>query len=551
MYKFLDTIEVSESVYLPSEALKINGEYIENLIPGYRTLHVSGREALSPEVDSYETGIRDGSMIKSKRYPARIITVTYQLIAASNTAFREAYNKLGSILDVADAELIFRDEQDKFFTGTPSAIGEVEPGRNAIIGEFEILCADPFKYSTEEYEVSAVNSEESDDSAFSGKVFQLYNNGTYKSFPIFTVNFYSESETSEDGTTSTALTGAGDCGFVAFFNDDGKVIQIGDPEELDGDDGYQESQTLVNQGFKSAWGIAQNYWLENVAMNLPYDEVQTGSLGLGASGNAEGEMYLCAIDYGVSGDRCGPSVTRTIPADDAGDVGASNFTLTYWQKIAASSGSQGRQEVGVSYAFLSGVKNNERVIVAGVRVAKYAIGSNAGKISFYVNNKMLDEEKIDLGYGNEYFGDKRACTITKTGNEVVFNVGGVQRAFLCSDEEFSELMATEITFTFMKYSSYEPIAYNGLYSAKFVKHNCDTFRNVPNKFGADDVLEADCSTGEIYLNDIEAPELGALGNDWEHFYLTPGVNQIGIAYSSWITDDYAPELKMRYREVFL
>ena len=42
MYEFRDTIErVSEGVILPSEALMINGEYIEHLIPGYRTLTVS------------------------------------------------------------------------------------------------------------------------------------------------------------------------------------------------------------------------------------------------------------------------------------------------------------------------------------------------------------------------------------------------------------------------------------------------------------------------------------------------------------------------------
>ena len=119
MYNFRDVTETSEGVSLPSEALKINGEYIENLIEGYRTLTVEGREALSPEVGTYETGIRDGSTMRGKRYPARVIRITYQLIATSDEAFREAYNKLAAILDVEDAELIFDDEPDKFFKGTP------------------------------------------------------------------------------------------------------------------------------------------------------------------------------------------------------------------------------------------------------------------------------------------------------------------------------------------------------------------------------------------------------------------------------------------------
>jgi predicted phage tail component-like protein len=152
MYDFIDVTEVSEGLSLPSEALSINGEYIENQIPGYRTLTVEGREALSPEISSFETGIRDGSVLKGKRYPARVIRITYQLVANSNEEFRNAYNKLASILNVTNAQLIFNDETDKYFTGTPSLIGEVPPGKNAVVGEFEILCLDPFKYSLMEYE---------------------------------------------------------------------------------------------------------------------------------------------------------------------------------------------------------------------------------------------------------------------------------------------------------------------------------------------------------------------------------------------------------------
>ena len=41
MYKFRDINDASVTRVLPSEALQINGEYIEDLIPGYRTLYVN------------------------------------------------------------------------------------------------------------------------------------------------------------------------------------------------------------------------------------------------------------------------------------------------------------------------------------------------------------------------------------------------------------------------------------------------------------------------------------------------------------------------------
>ena len=257
MYNFIDVTEVSEESILPSEALKINGEYIENQISGYRTLNVSGREALSPDVLSYTTGVRDGSRLKSKRYPERIITVTYQISAESNEAFREAYNKLGMILNVEDAELIFNDEQDKFFIGTPCIIGEVEPGRNYVIGKFEILCTDPFKYSVIEYEAKPDLDE--------GSILIDYG-GTYKAYPTLEADFYNEDEASEDGETVNALTGAGDCGYVAFFTENEKIVQLGDPDEVDREEAaYPKSQTLVNAQFTQAgsWGsAAKSQWAE-------------------------------------------------------------------------------------------------------------------------------------------------------------------------------------------------------------------------------------------------------------------------------------------------
>ena len=94
-------------------------------------------------------------------------------------------------------------------------------------------------------------------------------------------------------------------------------------------------------------------------------------------------------------------------------------------------------------------------------------------------------------------------------------------------------------------------SFNGLYSAKFVKNNCQTWKDIPNKFSANDVLEADCQEGNVYLNGVLNQSLGALGNDWEGFYLTPGLNQIGFTYSDRAPAEYAPAFKVRYREVFL
>lgn len=550
MYNFIDVNEVSEGK-LPSEALKINGNYIENQIVGYRTLHVSGREALSPEIETYETGVRDGSTIQSKRYPARTIIVTYQLIAETNEKFREAYNQLAAILDVKDAQLIFNDEQDKFYTGTPSAIGEVEPGRNSVIGEFEIYCADPFKYSVVVYEVDATDN--------NGKQFVCNYNGTYKAYPTLEASFYSEEET--DGETNTELTGNGDCGYVAFFNDREKIIQLGEPEEEDGES-LEKSQTLVNQSFRksTSWGTAtKSLWVINNGVTSSDAFVQTGTVGVVKSyhGATNDECYLVASNYGTGTQWHGPSITRTIPADASGHIGAKNFTLTYMQKLSIGSGKDDIKQKGAFQVMLVSGSGSTRKIVAGACIFKNTDGK-AGKLRFYLNGKVAYTMNLDLSYYNKYFGNNsvskgittvKTSSITKSGQTVTFNLGGIKKVF--RDSAIADVETTQVVFSFDQCASSKPFAWNGLYWVKFVKNNCDTWKDVPNKFSASDVALADCKNGEVYVNDMRAPEMGALGNDWEEFYLERGVNQIGISYSDWVQDAYAPTFKMRYREVFL
>lgn len=693
MYNFIDVNEASDSTLLPSEALQINGEYIENLIPGYRTLSVSGRESLSPEIETYETGARDGAKVKNRRYPARIIVVKYQLIAASNEAFREAYNRLGGILNVDDAMLVFNDETDKFFIGTPYEMGDVEPGRNAIISEFSILCADPFKYSVQEYTATAGAGENS--------VLIDYK-GTYKAYPVLESDFYKESEVSDDGESATALTGSGDCGFVSFFTEDEKIIQLGNPAEVDTITNLPQSQTLMNQPFNTAgaWGTtSKSLWTENggytilttsqvgtpgmkalkfvvtspaktsgtllqatvdngsmpvrytvtastsgrtansvkVSVTVSasvdkrlsvgklyafvymgnswhnlvvpvgedngkyYDTPQTGNsrpslyleqtktysasmtftvTGLATTtktltgikfktdarhcsfGDLEESAcanlavspyetpgavsyYLTASGYGTATGWHGPVITRSVPEDAAGVTGATDFKLTYAQVFAACS----KSEIGAFQMNLTGADNKS---IAAVVIYKNKTGTT-GSIVFYVNGVKQYGTERDLSQFNEFFGaatkSNKSTAIHKNGDKILFNVGGIQKTF--TNSAIAEKAVTKITFAFTQWGTNAALSYNGIYNLKFIKNNCDDMKDVPNKFSANDVLEADCGTGEIYLNGVSSPELGALGNDWEEFYLTPGLNEIGFAYSDWVTSDYAPEIKIRYREAFL
>jgi hypothetical protein len=191
-------------------------------------------------------------------------------------------------------------------------------------------------------------------------------------------------------------------------------------------------------------------------------------------------------------------------------------------------------------------------IVAGVHIFKNAGGKN-GTLAYYVNGVQVYKSAVDLSFKNAFMGsdekDIKTSTITKSGSKITFNIAGSKKTF--TDTAIANTKVVKITFSFEQYGTKAALAYNGLYWAKFVKNNCNTWRDVPNKFSANDIVEANCRNGQIYLNGLTTPELGALGNDWEEFYLTPGLNQIGISYSDWVEDAYKPNFKIIYREVFL
>lgn len=679
MYEFRDVNENITSTSVPAEALQLNGSYLETEIEGYRTLYVTGREALSPEIETIEIGTRDGSVRKSKRYPARTITVGYQLVAADAEAFRAAYNRLAALLDVNDAELIFNDEPDVYFIGTPSEIGEVDPGLLSIKGEIDFLCLDPFKYSVVEYEATAMEDDP--------RTIIVDYNGTHKVHPILEADFYKEVEA--DGSTTTTLTGNGDCGYVAFFTEDEKIIQLGDPDEEDGETIKGKSATLVNQTFTGtdSWGsAAQGLFTQNAGITLPTDATKAGSLGMktntysvpaspaptsgtilsnamsdvgspyayytvslytyGRTSNAINvratitgklryaqsymlngiglkaslycggswhsvtlkklygdpwrgktahtvsmtftvtglssstasltgiqfkvehtdsytsagklnarscsnlaistyaasvpDTYYLGPSYGSGTGYHGPTIKRTVDASQ-------DCTLSWTQRMCIGDGNGSTLQMGAFFATLADASGN---IVAGLRILKNEAGKFA-TAEYYVNGVKQGTRDIDLSYNNKTLGGESGgtSTINKNGALITFTVGSYQNAYTVS--AIKDTAITQVTLGFQQYGSVTALTHNGLTWVRFIQATRDTWHNIQNKFSANDVLTADCSSGEIMLNGNETPALGAIGNEWDAFVLTPGLNQIGTSFSSWVADEYAPTMKVRYREAFL
>lgn len=578
LYNFVDTVEHTSQSILPAEAMQFNGEYIENLIQGYRTLYVKGRDVLSPEVEVGEVGVRDGAYLKNKRFPARIITIGYQLLASNEEDFRAKFNALNDILNTEDARLIFKDEDDKYFTGTPNGFSDVPEGLNNVTSEFEIICVDPYKYSVEEFEVEPTQDE--------GATFVVDYNGTYPAYPTIEADFF-QSNTENDAS--------GECGYVAFVNERGNILQFGNPNETD--EAAETVQKIVETTTTSSTEIAQNKRLVTDSFN-GYNVDQWNNAGYytnadvnkrsgGIAFALQTTAYaLVANGYGsnaVAGWH-GPTACKTIPTPTpiTGATAAQrsgNASLFFKLRYApASAEATAKKQRGTVQAFLLDSSNNP---IAGVQIWKSG-GTLKGTAKAYVrgNGAVKTWSSIDLSRYNKYFGyakgGKKAnsgVTITKAGGKFTFNIGGL--TFTFTAETLANVVPSKISFYFGKWKAEPVVDTMAIYSVTFddtaVKYTVPVTKtasnieyltrivDMENTFGTNDILIADCQNGTVWLNNVNAeetngterPDIGALGNDWEQFTLAKGENRIGTAYSEWVESAYKPTFKLRYRERYL
>lgn len=304
-------------------SMNFNGEYIENLIDGYTTTGVSGREMAGISLDTLELGTRDGSILRGKKYDSRTLTINFCIqdddpwFGSEHDQIIDRMNQLNSILDTeGEVRIIFADEPDKFYMGMRTGSPQATMSLGVITGSFDIFCSTPFKYSVEEFE--AVPSFQEENGA---QTFVIDYGGTYKSYPAFITQFYTQEtslnlldvteddsdENDEDddsiGTIDTITSGSefdnldegvGDCGYVAFFDDDEHILQFGNPQMDGKPDPVQSEQQLLYQSFKN-----QGNWSD--AVKKKFLETQLAPPGWVVSG---GSRY-----FGI-----GPSYNNKISA---------------------------------------------------------------------------------------------------------------------------------------------------------------------------------------------------------------------------------------------
>ena len=132
---------------LPSVAMNFNGRYIEEVVEGYRTLNVSGREMLGYDIQSERRSHGHGSIRYGKTLPSRVITVQYLLKAENPAQLQYRFDELRKALYSKDiVPITFADEPGVTYYGELESTETVPADRLSVISTFNIFCPDPFKY---------------------------------------------------------------------------------------------------------------------------------------------------------------------------------------------------------------------------------------------------------------------------------------------------------------------------------------------------------------------------------------------------------------------
>lgn len=508
MYAFINTVNSGiVGTNLPTEAMSYNGVYLENEIDGYRTLSVTGRELMESEVTHTEIDGMDGSYYRYKTTPARTITVRYQLRARGSREFREAYNKMNKLLSGEQVKVIFNDESDKYFIGTKTSNTQVDGGSNNVIGEIEIYCSDPRKYSTTEKEFTATDG-----------VLNIVNEGTVPASIDYEIQTTSET------------------GYIGLVSEEG-IMQYGKVEELDGEK-YDNSEWLatikdfyncnddiggidvMHPNYGTNGTLIEHTWFGNKFIGL-------GSVGT-KKGNANGGLR-----------------TLVLPADSNGDTsGAQNF-YCYFHLLfyAGLMGQTGEMCIN----FLTA----DNKLICGCNWDKIDTVGNTGHYEFLANGKVLrqwDYTTSHLHTQNPWYWDWGHCDVLKEGGNIrFFYWGGYYNYYI---PEIANMKCAKIQIAFKQWGDRggnQLMSMMGFDVINYEKMNVEKWKDIPNRYPNGTNITIDGKSSHVYVNGMARPEDEVLGT--KYFKAPVGTTEIKTTCSSWSKSQ--PIVKAKIREAWL
>ncbi|MCI1985326.1 MAG: phage tail family protein [Lactobacillus sp.] len=433
-------------------------------------------------------------------------------------AVRKRHDLAGAMSTPGTARLIFGDEPTVYYDAIADQQSTLDEAYydNRVLLNF--IVPDGLAHSLDLSEATGP----------SGASIPLRSVGTFQSPPVLTA------------------TMNGDNGLVGWANDQGGVLQFGSSEELDGKQ-HDDSETVFHYDLKSApTGVTLNAG----HINYPY------YLGDSSKPNRQAGSFSYTLNPDAATPQltrstsdhywAGPSMSGTIHANSQGNSKGNCLWVNRFN-ATTNAPATGRIEFNLT---------SGSTVVLGMTVRDSNYSADGLELDAQFEGRPLFTMDLDR---RQFTNGMFEAKIGKLGNQVTFTLSKVQKltaagvnasAVLTKVFNIDTLGATPIDgWTVWTPGFADKLGWTINWSDSIFQWvNVDFWQDLPNRFKLGDVVVADVAHQMVYVNGVAAPDLQAVGNQWDSFYIQPGDNSIMPLASSWAQ---AFDAQIEWREAYV
>lgn len=494
------------------EEIFINGTAIASVVPGFRTLNVSGRESLEYSISEENRPVgMDGTEYFGRNLDGRTITVRFVIARTNAEKFMQSYLALKRMCtESEELKLQFSDQPNCYYTGVLKSVSEPDPGEIRVIGEMQFYCADPYLYedlittvrATPEWITYTDGNGEEQIYFNSHLSAQIINDGSGEIYPTYKIQNNSVVQTCENG-------------YVGIVHKGG-ALELGNPEESN------STQELLyysmNDKGLSKWERVYdpNGSLQNTSLRIhPIDKrcSSMGDMGAIGSQNITGKDNPYVYYEGLTTENQSFQTWNDLTYGSMSrmtltDRGYPNFYLwCQFQAVAATMGENGLLQV-----MLCDEADN---FLAGIGIVKDDQSSNRARFVIWVDKKefkRFDFETTGIEPKKNPFINNGYEDIQKEGGKWRFFYGGYHyETYVPEHEDKGVANVYVYCGRFPKrakktdsFSSDVNIRYFNVGRFKMNDRRSVNWHMVDNRYGLADTLEINTETDSILLNGIPA-----------------------------------------------
>lgn len=426
-----------------------------------------------------------------------------------NTGVAAARRSLAQALDTDElAELIFGDEPDKYYNAIVDGQSSMtETGFNGTL-TISFIVPDGVAHAVTPRTFSKLDSD--------GNI-SVRNSGSYQAYPIL------------------EATMSGDNGLVAFANDNGGVLQFGNPGEVDGVQ-HDDSQTSYHFSFLTApTGVTLNNTVIRYP-SYPYGKTPGPNQQIGTFDyNVKNVDAATPVYDRKASDRwAGPSLSGKIGPNSLG-VNTGNFIFANRFNIKTGLKQIGRMEFNLT---------SDNSLALSFVLRDSAGNADSLILEFWINNKNYYVTDLNRRTFTDGFYEAR---VTKLGDNVTFRLAQITK--LTTNVNLNLNAGATITkvYSVAGLSNMKVNGYNAWFAgfsntpgwlinwsdSYFEWVNVDFWQDLPNRFSDGDVVDVDVGNRKVYVNGVEDMTLQTIGNQWDKFAIQPGTTKIQPVCSTW------------------